>query len=219
MSPRAARRKSDPRMEALHPLAVALSGSTDAALRAEAEACAGRWGLPLLLRRPGAPLRVLLAQAPVLVVFGEDAVSLWDRLGSRRGRAGARRAAAQGDCARGGPGIRCSASASSGPASACWTPRWGSPRTRGWRPGWWAREARCSGSSRACRSRSWRMRPSTGRVRPARRASNPPRRLRAVLRTCRRGAWRWFSSTRCSAGPWPLSPGSRCCGDWRIRRR
>ena len=75
-------------MESLHPLAVALSGSTDAALRAEAEACAGRWGLPLLLRRPGAPLRGLLAQAPVLVVFGEDAVSLWDRLGHVAGGPG-----------------------------------------------------------------------------------------------------------------------------------
>ncbi len=68
-------------MEPLHPLAVALSGSTDAALRAEAESCASRWGLPLLLRRPKAPLRGLLAQARVLVVFGENAVSLWDRLG------------------------------------------------------------------------------------------------------------------------------------------
>jgi 16S rRNA (guanine1516-N2)-methyltransferase len=68
-------------MEALNPLAVALSGSTDAALRAEAEACAGRWGLPLLLRGTKAPLRGLLAQARVLAVFGEDAVSLWDRLG------------------------------------------------------------------------------------------------------------------------------------------
>ena len=68
-------------MDAPHPLAVALSGSTDAALRAEAEACAERWGLPLLLRRPKAPLRGLLVQARVLVVFGENAVSLWDRLG------------------------------------------------------------------------------------------------------------------------------------------
>jgi SAM-dependent methyltransferase len=68
-------------MEPLHPLAVALSGSTDAALRAEAEACAERWRLPLLFRRPKAPLRGLLEQARVLVVFGENAVSLWDRLG------------------------------------------------------------------------------------------------------------------------------------------
>ncbi|HET9035472.1 MAG TPA: class I SAM-dependent methyltransferase [Myxococcaceae bacterium] len=68
-------------MEPQHPLAVALSGSTDAALHAEAEACAQRWRLPLLLRRPKAPLRGLLAQARVLVVFGENAVSLWDRLG------------------------------------------------------------------------------------------------------------------------------------------
>ena len=68
-------------MDSPHPLAVALSGSTDAALRAEAEACAERWGLPLLLRRPKAPLRGLLVQARVLLVFGENAVSLWDRLG------------------------------------------------------------------------------------------------------------------------------------------
>ena len=75
-------------MEPLHPLAVALSGSTDAALRAEAEACAARWSLPLLLRGPKAPLRGLLVQARVLVVFGEDAVSLWDALGHVRGGAG-----------------------------------------------------------------------------------------------------------------------------------
>jgi len=75
-------------MEPLHALAVALSGSTDAALRAEGEACAGRWGLPLLLRRPKAPLRGLLAQARVLVVFGEDGVSLWDRLGHVSGGPG-----------------------------------------------------------------------------------------------------------------------------------
>jgi hypothetical protein len=75
-------------MEPLHPLAVALSGSTDAALRAEAEACAARWRLPLLLRRPKAPVRGLLTQARVLVVFGEDAVSLWDREGHVRGGAG-----------------------------------------------------------------------------------------------------------------------------------
>lgn len=75
-------------MEPLHPLAVALSGSTDATLRAEAEACATRWGLPFLLRSPKAPLRGLLDQARVLVVFGEDAVSLWDRLAHVRGGAG-----------------------------------------------------------------------------------------------------------------------------------
>src|SRR5512135_591032 len=75
-------------MEPLHPLAVALSGSTDAALRAEAEACAARWRLPLLLRRPKAPVRGLLTQARALVVFGEDAVSLWDREGHVRGGAG-----------------------------------------------------------------------------------------------------------------------------------
>jgi len=68
-------------MDAPLSLAVALSGSTDSALRAEAEACAERWCLPLLLRRPKAPLRGLLDQARVLVVFREDAVSLWDRLG------------------------------------------------------------------------------------------------------------------------------------------
>jgi len=75
-------------MEPLHALAVALSGSTDAALRAEAEACAARWGLPLLLRKPKAPLRGLLAEARVLVVFGEDAVSLRDRLGHVSGGPG-----------------------------------------------------------------------------------------------------------------------------------
>lgn len=75
-------------MPGLHPLAVALSGSTDAALRAEAEACAARWGLPLLLRGPKAPLRGLLEKAEVLVVFGEDAVSLRDRAGQTRGGAG-----------------------------------------------------------------------------------------------------------------------------------
>ena len=74
--------------EPTHPLAVALSGSTDRTLRAEAEACAARWGLPLLLRPPGAPVRGLLGQARALVVFGEDAVSLWDRLGHVRGGAG-----------------------------------------------------------------------------------------------------------------------------------
>src|SRR5678815_1997773 len=68
-------------MEPQHPLAVALSGSTDTALRAEAEACAERWRLPLLRRPPKAPLRGLLGRATVLVVFGENAVSLWDRLG------------------------------------------------------------------------------------------------------------------------------------------
>jgi 16S rRNA (guanine1516-N2)-methyltransferase len=75
-------------MELLHPLAVALSGSTDAALRAEAEACAARWGLPLLLRAPKTSVRGLLAQTRVLLVFGEDAVSLWDRQGHVRGGAG-----------------------------------------------------------------------------------------------------------------------------------
>jgi 16S rRNA (guanine1516-N2)-methyltransferase len=75
-------------MDSPHPLAVALSGSTDAALRAEAEACAERWGLPLLLRRPKAPLRGLFVQARVLVVFGENAVSLWDRQGHVAGGPG-----------------------------------------------------------------------------------------------------------------------------------
>jgi SAM-dependent methyltransferase len=75
-------------MESLHPLAVALSGSTDASLRAEAEACGARWGLPLILRERKAPLRGLLAQARVLVVFGEDAVSLRDSHGQARGGAG-----------------------------------------------------------------------------------------------------------------------------------
>jgi len=75
-------------MDGLHPVAVALSGSTDLALRAEAEACAARWRLPLLLRRPKAPVRGLLAEAHTLVVFGEDAVSLWDREGQVRGGAG-----------------------------------------------------------------------------------------------------------------------------------
>jgi 16S rRNA (guanine1516-N2)-methyltransferase len=75
-------------MDSALSLAVALSGSMDPALRAEAEACAERWGLPLLPRRPKAPLRGLLDQARVLVVFGEDAVSLRDRLGSARGGPG-----------------------------------------------------------------------------------------------------------------------------------
>jgi len=75
-------------MQRPHPLAVALSGSTDAALRAEAEECAGRWSLPVLLRVPKAPLRGLLEKAEVLLVFGEDAVSLRDRLGQTRGGAG-----------------------------------------------------------------------------------------------------------------------------------
>lgn len=75
-------------MEPLHPLAVALSGSTDASLRAEAEACAARWGLPLLLRERKAPLHGLLARAKVLVVFAEDAVSLRDSHGQARGGAG-----------------------------------------------------------------------------------------------------------------------------------
>jgi hypothetical protein len=75
-------------MDAPLTLAVALSGSTDPALRAEAEGCAARWGLPLLLRRPKAPVRGLLAQARVLLVFGEDAVSLWDNKGHVRGGAG-----------------------------------------------------------------------------------------------------------------------------------
>ncbi|HVP60044.1 MAG TPA: class I SAM-dependent methyltransferase [Myxococcaceae bacterium] len=75
-------------MEPAHPLAVALSGSTDAVLRAEAEACAARWHLPLLLRGPKAPVRGLLGQAQVLMVFGEDGVSLRDRLGHVRGGAG-----------------------------------------------------------------------------------------------------------------------------------
>lgn len=75
-------------MPAPHPLAVALSGSMDGSLRAEAEACATRWNLPLLLRAPKAPLRGLLDEAEVLVVFGEDAVSLRDRLGYVRGGAG-----------------------------------------------------------------------------------------------------------------------------------
>ena len=47
-----------------------------------------RWGVPLLLRPPKAPLRGLLAQADALVVFGRDAVSLWDRAGQVRGSAG-----------------------------------------------------------------------------------------------------------------------------------
>jgi SAM-dependent methyltransferase len=70
------------------PLAIALSGSQDAALLAEAERCAVRWGLPLLLRAPKAPLRGLLGQAHALVVFGRDAVSLWDDQGHVRGSAG-----------------------------------------------------------------------------------------------------------------------------------
>lgn len=75
-------------MAAPLPLAVALSGSTDAVLRGEAEACAARWRLPLLLRGRKAPLRGLLEDAEVLVVFGEDGVSLRDRLGHVRGGAG-----------------------------------------------------------------------------------------------------------------------------------
>ncbi|MGZ3479889.1 MAG: class I SAM-dependent methyltransferase, partial [Myxococcaceae bacterium] len=75
-------------MPAPHPLAVALSGSTDGSLRAEAEACATRWGLPLLLRAAKAPLRGLLDEAELLVVFGEDVVSLRDRRGHVRGGAG-----------------------------------------------------------------------------------------------------------------------------------
>jgi 16S rRNA (guanine1516-N2)-methyltransferase len=70
------------------PLAVALSGSQDASLRAEAEACAERWHLPLLVRRPKAPLRGLLSQARTLVVLGQDAVSLWDSQGHVRGGPG-----------------------------------------------------------------------------------------------------------------------------------
>ena len=70
------------------PLAIALSGSQDPALLAEAEACVRRWGLPLLLRPPKAPLRGLLDQADALIVFGRDAVSLWDREGHVRGSAG-----------------------------------------------------------------------------------------------------------------------------------
>jgi len=75
-------------MRAPHPLAVALSGSTDGSLRGEAEACATRWGLPLLVRAAKAPLRGLLDEAELLVVFGEDAVSLRDRVGHVRGGAG-----------------------------------------------------------------------------------------------------------------------------------
>jgi len=70
------------------PLAVALSGSQDPALLAEAEACARRWKLPLLLRPPKAPLLGLLEDAEALVVFGHDAVSLRDRKGYVRGSAG-----------------------------------------------------------------------------------------------------------------------------------
>jgi len=70
------------------PLAVALSGSQDPALLAEAGACGRRWELPLLLRPPKAPLRGLLEEAEALVVFGHDAVSLWDRKGHVRGSAG-----------------------------------------------------------------------------------------------------------------------------------
>jgi 16S rRNA (guanine1516-N2)-methyltransferase len=70
------------------PLAIALSGSQAPDLLAEAEVCAGRWGLPLLLRAPKAPLRGLLQQADALVVFGRDAVSLWDEAGHVRGSAG-----------------------------------------------------------------------------------------------------------------------------------
>jgi 16S rRNA (guanine1516-N2)-methyltransferase len=44
--------------------------------------------LPLLLRRPKAPLQGLLVQSRVLVVFGENAVSLWDRLGHVSGGPG-----------------------------------------------------------------------------------------------------------------------------------
>jgi 16S rRNA (guanine1516-N2)-methyltransferase len=70
------------------PLAVALSGSQEALLRAEAEACSARWHLPLLLRPPKAPLRGLLDRASALVVFGRDGVSLWDAQGHVRGGPG-----------------------------------------------------------------------------------------------------------------------------------
>jgi 16S rRNA (guanine1516-N2)-methyltransferase len=70
------------------PVAVALSGSQQPALRQEAEACAGRWNLPLLLRRPKAPLRGLFTQARALIVFGEDGVSLRDADGHVRGGPG-----------------------------------------------------------------------------------------------------------------------------------
>jgi len=69
-------------------LAIALSGSRDPTLLAEAAACARRWSLPLLERRPKAPLRGLFRQAAALVVFGRDAVSLWDREGHVRGSSG-----------------------------------------------------------------------------------------------------------------------------------
>lgn len=70
------------------PLAVALSGSQEASLRAEAEACSARWNLPLLLRPPKTPLRGLLDRASALVVFGRDGVSLWDAEGRVRGGPG-----------------------------------------------------------------------------------------------------------------------------------
>jgi 16S rRNA (guanine1516-N2)-methyltransferase len=70
------------------PVAIALSGSQDPTLLAEAQSCADRWHLPLLRRAPKAPLRGLLRDAEALVVFGGDAVSLWDREGHVRGSAG-----------------------------------------------------------------------------------------------------------------------------------
>lgn len=70
------------------PLAIALSGSQDPALLAEAEACAGKWKLPFLQRAPKTPLRGLLREAEALVVFGHDAVSLRDAKGHVRGSAG-----------------------------------------------------------------------------------------------------------------------------------
>src|SRR5262249_5019907 len=70
------------------PLAIPLSGSPGPAPLAAGEAWVRRGGLPLLLRPPKAPLRGLLEQADALIVFGRDAVSLWDRKGHVRGSAG-----------------------------------------------------------------------------------------------------------------------------------
>jgi 16S rRNA (guanine1516-N2)-methyltransferase len=78
----------DERASTRLPLAVALSGSQEASLRVEAEACAERWHLPLLVRPPKAPLRGLLARARTLLVFGQDGVSLWDSQGHVRGGPG-----------------------------------------------------------------------------------------------------------------------------------
>lgn len=65
------------------PLAVTTNGRCPPSVERQARAAAATWGLPFFHRGHKAPLAPMLeAHADAFLVFGNDAVTLWDREGS-----------------------------------------------------------------------------------------------------------------------------------------